>query len=170
MNNVIGPTCCGSRHQSSPVAITIGKANNSAPNANHVLIDGNTIQYVLRDAAYWPPAAYGPAPDVSCLVSTCHMDAIQIWGIQNSTISNNVIDHAEVQGIFIEDAAGAVNRNVNIVNNSIEVVGGDAAMNLKGVSGHWNIAFNSTPDVLVTGFGFPAAAPADEHCLRGERG
>jgi hypothetical protein len=85
------------------------------------------------------------------------MDAMQIWGIQNSTISNNVIDHAEVQGIFIEDAAGAVNKNVNIVNNSIDVVGGDAAMNLKGVSGHWNIAFNSTPDVLVTGYGFPAA-------------
>jgi hypothetical protein len=31
-------------------------------------------------------------------------------------------------------------------------------MNLKGVSGHWNIAFNSTRDVLVTGYGFPAAA------------
>ncbi len=159
VNNVIGPTCCGSTNQSSPVAITIGKANSSAPNANDVLIDGNTIQYVLRNAAYWPTSAYGPAPDVSCLVDTCHMDAIQIWGIQNSTISNNVIDHAEVQGIFIEDAAGAVNKNVNIVNNSIEVVGGDAAMNLKGVSGRWNIAFNSTPDVLVTGYGFPAAAP-----------
>jgi hypothetical protein len=158
VNNVIGPTCCGSEHQSSPVAITIGKENDSAPNANHVLIDGNTIQYVLRNAAYWPTGSYGPPPDVSCLVATCHMDAIQIWGIQNSTISNNVIDHAEVQGIFIEDAAGAVNKNLNIVNNSIDVVGGDAAMNLKGVSGHWNIAFNSTRDVLVTGYGFPAAA------------
>ena len=170
VNNVIGPTCCGSKDQSSPVAITIGKANNSAPNANDVLIDGNTIQYVLRNAAYWPTRSYGPAPDVSCLAATCHMDAIQIWGIQNSTISNNVIDHAEVQGIFIEDAAGAVNRNVNIVDNSIEVVGGDAAMNLKGVSGNWNIAFNSTPDVLVTGYGFPAAAPGTSMAFEANEG
>ena len=160
VNNVIGPTCCGSKDQSSPVAITIGKARASAPNANDVLIDGNTIQYVLRNAAYWPTRSYGPAPDVSCLVPTCHMDAIQIWGIQNSTISNNVIDHAEVQGIYLTDAGGiAVNKNVNIVNNRIRVVGGDAAIYLKGVSGRWNIAFNSTPDVLVTGYGFPAAAP-----------
>jgi hypothetical protein len=167
VDNVIGPTCCGSKTQSSPVAITIGKANESAPNANHVLIDGNTIQYVLRSAAYWPTRGYGPAPDASCLAATCHMDAIQIWGIQNSTISNNVIDHAEVQGIFIEDAAGAVNENVNIINNSIQVVGGDAAMNLKGVSGHWNIAFNSTPDVLVTGYDFPAAAPGTTVAFEG---
>lgn len=170
VNNVIGPTCCGSAHQSSPVAITIGKANESAPDANHVLIDGNRIQYVLRNAAYWPTATYGHAPDVSCLVATCHMDAIQIWGIQNSTISNNVIDHAEVQGIFIDYAGGTPNKNVNIVNNSIRVVGGDAAMNLKGVSGHWNVAFNSTPNVLVTGYGFPLAAPGTTVTFEANKG
>lgn len=169
VNNVIGPTCCGSKDQSSPVAITIGKANSSAPNANHVLIDGNTIQYVLRNAAYWPTGAYGPAPDTSCLTDSCHMDAIQIWGIQNSTISDNVINHDEVQGIFIEDTAGSINNNVNIINNSIQVVGGDAAMNLSGVSGHWNIAFNSTPDVLVTGYGFPDAAPGTMVSFEGNK-
>jgi hypothetical protein len=170
VNNVIGPTCCGSTNQSSPVAITIGKPNNQAPNANDVLIDGNTIQYVLRNAAYWPTASYGPAPDVSCLVATCHQDAIQIWGIQNSTISDNLIDHAEVQGIFIEDAAGAVNQNINIINNQIQVVGGDAGMNLKGVSGSWNVAFNSTPNIIVTGFGFKAAAPGTRIAFEANEG
>lgn len=171
IDNVIGPTCCGSKNQSSPVAITIGKANNAAPDANHVLIDGNRIQYVLRDAAYWPIHDYGPAPDVSCLVSTCHQDAIQLWGIRNSTISNNVIDHAEVQGIFLDDAGGAaVNENVNIIGNRITVVGGDAAINLKGVSGHWNVAFNSTPDVVVAGYGFHAAAPGTTIAFEANQG
>jgi hypothetical protein len=159
VNNVIGPTCCGSTNQSSPVAITIGKSNNLAPNANNVLIDNNTIQFAIRNAAYWPSSGYGAAPDVSCLISTCHQDAIQIWGIQNSTISDNKIYNAEVQGLFIENAAGAVNKNINIFNNAILVVGGSAAMNLKGIDGTWNIAFNSTANAIILGYGFPEATP-----------
>ena len=159
INNVVGPTCCGSTNQSSPVGITIGKSNNLAPNANNVLIDNNTIQFTIRNAAYWPSAGFGAAPDVSCMLSSCHQDAIQIWGIQNSTISNNKIYNAEVQGIFIEDAAGAVNKNINLFNNAILMVGGNAAMNLKGIDGSWNIAFNSTPNAIVLGYGFAAATP-----------
>jgi parallel beta-helix repeat protein len=141
------------------VGINIGKPNAPAPNATHVFIDGNTIQYTVKSCAYWPATGYGACPDVTCAAATCHDDAIHIWGIQNSTISNNRIVNADVQGIFIEDAAGAVNTNMSILHNAIQVVGGGVAMNLKGVAGMWTVAFNSTPNSLITGFGFLAATP-----------
>jgi hypothetical protein len=124
-----------------------------------VLINGNTIQYVLRSCAFWPASEYGPCPDTTCVVAGCHNDGIQIWGIQDSTISNNNLYNDEVQGLFIEDAASAVNSNLTIVNNTVRVVGGGVAFNFKGVSGSWTVAFNSTPNVMVLGYGFRAAAP-----------
>ena len=157
LDNVIGPTCCGSKNQSSPVGINIAKANTAVANATHLVIDGNTIQYALRNCAYWPVSEYGPCPDVTCLAATCHSDAMHIWGIQDSTISNNKIINAEVQGIFIEDAASAVNMNLTIANNDISVVGGNAGMNLKGIAGRWTVAFNSTPNAIILGYGFPVA-------------
>ena len=144
VGNVIGPTCCGATNQSTPVGINIGKPNAAAPNATHLLIDGNTIQYTLRSCGYWPASGYGACPDVTCVSAGCHGDAIHLWGIQDSTISNNTIVNAEVQGIFVEDAANAVNSNVSIVNNTISVVGGSAAMNLKGIAGTSSVAYNST--------------------------
>ncbi len=158
INNTIGPSCCGTTKGSSPLGIRIGKANQGAPNANNVLINGNTIQYVLRSCSYWPATGYGPCPDTTCVVAGCHNDGIQIWGIQNSTISNNKLYNDEVQGLFIEDAAGAVNSNLTIVNNTVQVVGGGVAFNFKGMSGRWTIAFNSSPNVMVLGYGFRAAA------------
>jgi hypothetical protein len=157
VNNIIGPSCCGSTNQATPVGINIGKPNTAAPNATHVLIDGNTIQYVVKSCAYWPASGYGSCPDETCVAAGCHSDAIHIWGIQDSTISNNDIVNAEVQGIFVEDAAGAVNSNLTIVGNDISVVGGSAGMNLKGIAGAWTIAFNSTPNNIIVGYGFRAA-------------
>jgi hypothetical protein len=167
VNNVIGPTCCGSTNQATPVGINIAKPNAAAPNATHVLIDGNTIQYTLRSCAYWPVTGYGACPDVTCVAATCHSDAIHIWGIQDSTISNNKIVNAEVQGIFIEDAAGAVNTNLSIVNNDISVVGGNAAMNLKGIAGTWTVAFDSTPNTIIVGYGFRTATAGTTVTLAG---
>ena len=98
INNVIGPSCCGATNRSSPEGIRIGKASQTAPNANNVLINGNTIQYVVRSCTYWPATGYGPCPDTTCTASGCHNDGIHLWGIQNSTISNNRLYNAEVKG------------------------------------------------------------------------
>jgi hypothetical protein len=169
LDNVIGPSCCGWATKSSPLGIRIGKGNPSAPYANNVLIDGNTIQHVVRSCQYWPSATFGPCPDTSCRVDTCHIDAIQIWGIQNSTISNNRLYNDEVQGLFIEDAASAINSNMTITNNSVQVVGGGVGFNFKGISGEWTIAFNSSPNVMVLGYGFPVAAPGSTVTLLGNK-
>ena len=157
-NEVIG-TCCGLTTANSPEGIRIGKPSGGAPNATGVQIDGNTFQYVLRNTAYWPTALLGPAPDSSCLVSSCHADAIHVWGLSDSEINGNKILNSEVQGIFVEDTASSVNSNLTILNNEIAVVGGSAAMNLKGISGNWKIAFNSTANNIIVGYGFPVAAP-----------
>ena len=170
VNNTIGPSCCGSTNHATPVGINIGKPNAVAPNATHVLIDGNTIQYTLRNCAYWPASGYGSCPDETCLAAGCHVDAMHIWGIQDSTISNNDIVNAEVQGIFIEDAAGAVNTNLTIVSNDISVVGGSAAMNLKGIAGAWTVAFNSTPNNIIAGYGFRAATAGTTVVFAGNDG
>jgi hypothetical protein len=176
VNNVIGPSCCGTSYSSSPEGIRIGRPNSTAPNSNNVLIDNNLVQNVVRNCAYWPISGFGPCPDTTCVASGCHDDGIHIWGLQNSTISRNRIYNAEVQGIFLDQANGSLNRNVNILGNAVRTVGGSAGIYVKAagpnsIAGTWNIAFNSVVGLIVVpGTGFTGVTPGTTINLVGNAG
>ena len=168
VNNTIGPSCCGSGG-SSPEGIRIGIPS-GAPNSTNVTIDNNVIQYVMRSCSYWPSSGWGSCPASSC--SSCHMDGIHVWGLTNSVISRNRIYNVEVQGIFLEPTNGSLNSNVSIVNNAVQVMGGNAGIYVKAndsssTGGTWTIAFNSTPDLIELGAGFSGDQPGTVFNLTG---
>jgi parallel beta-helix repeat protein len=171
VNNTVGPTCCGTGSD-SPEGMRFGIPT-GAPNSANVLIDNNVIQGAVRNCAYWP-ATYemdgqtyntGPCPAASC--SSCHADGIHVWGMQNSTISNNRVVGNEVQGIYFEPTNGAVNRDNAITGNTVSIVGGSAAgIYLSALApqgsfaGTWTIDHNDTTNTAIEiGSGFAGDAP-----------
>jgi hypothetical protein len=173
INNVIGPSCCGTG-SNSPEGIRIGTPDGSDPgNSNNVVISNNTIQFTLRSCQYWP-AGYGPCPSRTCY--QCHADGIHVWGLTNSIISRNRIYGVEVQGIYFEPSNNSLNSNDKIVNNMVSVSGGSAAIYVSApsgdgsTSGTWTIAFNTTPDLIEIGSGFESARPGTIFNLIGNIG
>ncbi len=160
INNTVGPACC-SQNQSSPEGLRIGTPGGGS--STNVLVKGNLIQYPLRTCSYWPSTyklegqtlSAGSCPGTTC--TGCHDDGMHVWGLTNSTIQDNRIVGAEVQGIFIENSNGVnglTNANNNIIDNMVSVVGGNAGIYVEGngtsplISGTWNIAFNTTPNLI----------------------
>jgi parallel beta-helix repeat protein len=173
VNNVIGPSCCGTG-SNSPEGIRIGTPDGSGVgNSDNVLISNNTIQFTLRSCQYWP-SGYGACPSSTC--SECHADGIHVWGLTNSTISRNRIYGVEVQGIYFEPTNNSVNSNDRIVNNMVSVSGGDAGIYVSApsgdgvTSGTWTIAFNTTPDLIEIGSGFQTTQPGTVFNLVGNIG
>ena len=169
VNSTIGPSCCGAGGN-SPEGIRIGTPGGG--NSTNVLIDNNLIQYTLRTTSYWP-SGWASAPSSSC--GSCHDDGIHVWGLTSSTISNNRIVGAEVQGIFFEPTNGSLNKDINIVNNQISVVGGNAGISIEATAsnstaGTWNITGNTTQNLIVIGGGFSGAMPGTVFNLSGNTG
>ena len=150
-NSIIGPACCGNDSNNfnagSPVGIRFGTANRFPSWAvnSDIVIDNNLIQGMTRQCSEWL-SGYGSCPQQTCLNTTdlCHADAIQVWGVNNLSITRNKIYHNEVQGIFIDPTDP--NTNGTIANNMIgDVTGGGPAISLDGNGnrGTWNITNNT---------------------------
>jgi hypothetical protein len=169
VRNTIGPSCCGYNGGNgvSPEGIRIGKPNATAASCTtqvcNLVIDGNTIQGIVRDCALWPSSVFGACPDTTCTnASGCHGDGIHIWGVDGGLIEHNRLYGVECQGIFIENANAALNRNISIIDNAIAGLPGGcgskgiyvkAAGTISGTSqgfaGAWTIAFNSGGGTLI---------------------
>jgi hypothetical protein len=123
--NIWGPTCCGLFLNSSPEGLRIGKpgsgdGNSCVNEACFITVSNNTFQYILNNDAYWPSSGWGSSPSTRCTnASTCHMDSIHMWGVQNVDITNNQFLGDQCQDVFIETSGVApVNKNINIIGNT----------------------------------------------------
>jgi hypothetical protein len=157
-NSEIGPACCGNATDGvttvgSPVGIRFGSdmsALGNFPPSTDIVIHNNLIHGITRNCAEWL-SGYGSCPQSTCLNTgdLCHADAIQIWGSENTTITNNRMYHNEVQAIFIDqtwpNVGGTISNNmIGEVSNGIA---GIALNGANGLGGTWNIINNT----LATG-------------------
>jgi len=158
--STIGPACCGNTAggatAGSPVGIRIGTADrvsNGWPNNINIVIDHVLVQGITRWAPHWL-SGYGSAPQSSCINTgdQCHADAIQIYGADGLTVTNNKLYHNEVQGLFLDptdpfDGPGLIANNMigDVTDDMVSSQGSIAAISMSGtlLSGTWNI-FNNT--------------------------
>jgi hypothetical protein len=161
-DSTIGPACCGNTFagasSGSPVGIRIGTATRvggSVPNNTDIVIDNNLIQGITRWAPHWL-SGYGSAPQSTCINTgdVCHADAIQIYGADGLTITNNRIYHNEVQGIFLDptdpfDGPGLIANNMigDVTDDMVASQGSISSISMSGIglSGTWDI-LNNTMD------------------------
>lgn len=161
--NKVGPACCGNdssgNAHGSVEGLRISYTGDGCPgscvaNSSNVLIDHNVIQGIVRSCSDYP-AGFGSCPDPhgTCAdFSVCHADGVHIWGMTDSTISNNQVLGVDAQGIFLETGNGSFNSNINIVGNAISALADGNSTGISvgwhttnSVGGTWNIDFNSTP-------------------------
>ncbi len=161
--NTFGPSCCGLANLTSPEPIRIAKPNSGeaascTTQACNVAITNNLFQGSLRDASFWPSSGWGAAPDSSCLVSSCHLDTVHIFGCMTCQLNYNRVYGSECTGFFIEDTNNQMNSNIDIIGNAMALQAGGCNGSIginfvgAGFGGTYNIKFNSNASNMNLNF------------------
>lgn len=143
-NNVIGGSCCGNSVPSSPVPLRIGKPNGLSASCTTEACDftvtNNLFQYNIYHSQYWPVPLYGTVPEITCQNSTlCHMDSIQIWGLQRLNLSYNRFYGDQCTYVFIEGQANAINKDYDIIGNAFtQAIGCNGGISMNVLQGNYN--------------------------------